>query len=175
MAKKIEINTGEKFNRLTFIKEVEPYISNNKPTRVGQFRCDCGTIKNIIIRDVRLGIVKSCTCLHRENSTKRKPLLKHNHTSKRKPTITYNSWNSMKQRCSNPNGNRWELYGGRGITVCDRWRNSFENFLEDMGERPFGTSIDRINVNGNYEPSNCRWATPSEQRYNQTRNVIING
>lgn len=83
-----------------------------------------------------------------------------------KGTPTYISWQSMRQRCTNPQNTNYEHYGGRGITVCDRW-GSFENFLEDMGARPEGLTLDRINVNGNYEPGNCRWATLVEQRNNR--------
>ena len=77
----------------------------------------------------------------------------------------------MRMRCENPNWHGYAHYGGRGITVCDRWlgRGGFKNFLADMGERPQGTSLDRIDVNGNYEPGNCRWATPSEQALNKRR------
>lgn len=76
------------------------------------------------------------------------------------------SWIAMITRCTNPRRESWVDYGGRGITVCDRWRHSFKNFLADMGARPVSTTLDRIDVNGNYEPSNCRWATPSQQSRN---------
>jgi len=75
----------------------------------------------------------------------------------------------MIQRCTNPKVWSWKHYGGRGITVCDPWRHSFENFLADMGERPEGLTLDRINNDGNYEPGNCRWATPSEQARDKAR------
>lgn len=85
-----------------------------------------------------------------------------------KCTPTYESWSAMKSRCNNPNHDSWKNYGGRGITVCDRWLHSFENFLADMGERPEGKTLDRFpNRDGNYEPSNCRWATVAEQNANR--------
>lgn len=86
---------------------------------------------------------------------------------------TRNSWYAMKERCFNPRNNRYHLYGGRGITVCERWL-TFDNFAADMGVRPEGTSIDRLDGNGNYEPGNCRWATPTEQNRNlRPRRVSI--
>lgn len=77
------------------------------------------------------------------------------------------AWNQMKQRCLNPNNPDYKYYGGRGVEVCDRWKESFKNFLEDMGNSPTGTSLDRVDVNGNYEPSNCKWSTSSEQAINR--------
>lgn len=90
----------------------------------------------------------------------------------------YNTWMSMKQRCLNPNAPNYDLYGGRGIKICDRWVNSFEDFLSDMGYKPSSKhSIDRIDVNGDYEPSNCKWSTNEEQQNNKRNSVkiLING
>ncbi len=86
----------------------------------------------------------------------------------------YHSWSCMIQRCTNPNRYSWKYYGGRGITVCDRWLK-FVDFLADMGARPPGTSLDRINNDGNYEPGNCRWATPKEQQANQRKPIKAGG
>ncbi len=93
---------------------------------------------------------------------------RHGHGStKRGRSSTYRSWEGMRRRCLSPDNSKWKYYGGRGITICERW-GSFENFLEDMGERPVGTTLDRYpNTNGNYEPGNCRWATITEQRHNR--------
>jgi hypothetical protein len=88
-------------------------------------------------------------------------------------TKVYRQYQGVLQRCYNPNNSRYARYGGRGITVCEQWRNSFEQFYKDMGDSPEGTTLDRIDNDGNYEPSNCRWATPQEQSNNTHTNVLI--
>lgn len=101
----------------------------------------------------------------------------HGHTSSRggKTVVspTYQTWNRMKDRVLNPNHEAYASYGGRGVKVCDRWLNSFENFLVDMGERPQGTSIERRDNNGNYEPDNCYWATSKQQGRNKRTNLLL--
>lgn len=102
--------------------------------------------------------------------------LKHGHSVQRAASPTYSSWAAMLKRCANPNATGYEHYGGRGIRVCEAWQ-AFENFLADMGERPVGMTLDRIDVNGNYEPGNCRWATRKQQERNtrQTRWLDYDG
>jgi DNA-binding XRE family transcriptional regulator len=101
---------------------------------------------------------------------------KHGHCVNGKSSPTHKSWCMMKSRCNNPNYNRYKDYGGRGIAYCKEWE-SFENFLRDMGERPKGTTLDRIDNNGNYELSNCKWSTPKEQmsnkRFGRTKRMIL--
>lgn len=93
--------------------------------------------------------------------------MKHGHAEGGRRTPTYSTWIAMNHRCTYPTNAKWHLYGGRGITVCERWRESFSAFLADMGERPVGTTLDRKDSNGHYEPGNCRWATTPAQNRNR--------
>ena len=121
----------------------------------------CGDEKVIKGSKIKSGEIQSCGCLNYKS--------KHGHASrsfKNRSTPTYNVWLSMRGRCLNNKNKHYSSYGGRGITICKRW-GKFENFLEDMGERPKGRSLDRVNNDGNYTPSNCRWATPKQQTVNR--------
>jgi hypothetical protein len=131
-------------------------------------RCRCGTERAIYAASLRNGRSASCGCLKKEVQAK----LKTKHGQHKSPT--YSCWMSMISRCHNPKRAAFADYGGRGIIVCNRWRYSFDAFLEDLGERPsLSHSIGRMNNDGNYEPGNCRWETQSEQNRNKRNNHVI--
>lgn len=121
-------------------------------------RCECGRERVVAGHALRRGESRSCGCAQRHGEMKNR---------------SYRVWVAMKGRCLNPTNKDYKYYGARGITVCHRWRTSFLNFLADMGERPEGMSLDRINNDGHYEPSNCRWATAHEQGGNRRCNAYI--
>lgn len=153
--------SGETFGRLTAVS----YEGSTK----WKFECLCGNVVILRGNNVRQGLTKSCGCLARERGN-----LKHGWASHLNPTVEYATWSRMKTRCYNPKSDRYYRYGARGIKMCRRWKFSFENFLHDMGRRPFGlTSLDRIDNDGNYEPGNCRWATQRTQGNNTNSNVRI--
>ena len=133
--------------------------------------CDCGTTKAIQRIYLQDGRVQSCGCYRRECGQAKRTHGMHG-------TVEYRAWVGMIQRCTNPRTKSWPRYGERGIVVCDRWRESFVAFYEDMGPRPGPEySIDRIDNDGNYEPGNCRWATKKQQGRNKRNNriVVFNG
>lgn len=128
--------------------------------------CQCGGTTVTTGTKLRSGYTRSCGCLKREVCIE----LRTTHGRANK-SPTYRSWKEMRQRCMNPNSDKFHWYGGRGIAVCPQWE-SFEQFLADMGERPAGMTLDRINNDGPYSPENCRWATQLEQTRKQEKNKL---
>lgn len=160
--------TNKRFGRLTATK----LLDKNFGRSIWIFSCLCG---NEIIRQkkgVVSGKIQSCGCLKTELLQKNKRTLRHCFKGE------YNVWKGIKARCFNPSNDHYKMYGGRGIKMCSEWKNSFDQFIKDMGERPsLEHSIDRIDNNGDYKKENCRWATREQQTRNTSRNlnVVVGG
>lgn len=168
MPKKHTIIPGTRYGMLTVLKDLGLI---NKYTMI-LVRCDCGEERKVRYSGLRSGNSTSCG---------RCSLVKHGYAHNHHPEpikkSTYRIWCGIIQRCTNPNATHYKSYGGRGVLICERWRE-FENFIADMGTRPtVRHSIERVNVNGNYDPSNCKWALPDEQARNRrnVRQIEYNG
>jgi hypothetical protein len=158
--------SGQTFGRLIVSSE---HKQGSAGGRLWLCHCTCGNKKFVESGYLRTGGTRSCGCLRREKCSGK--------THGKSYTKTYDCWARIKKRCYNPTRSSFPNYGGRGIIVCERWKNSFENFFEDMGEIPDGYTIERIDVNGNYCKENCRWATHKEQGRNKRTNrfLTLNG
>lgn len=152
---------GKKFNRLTVLEL--SHKMKRKPYWI--CKCDCGNTKVIEGYCLRVGSIKSCGCLY--------SMIKNHKTHGMSKTSTYRSWVHMHERCLVTKCKDYKNYGGRGITICKRWLNSFENFYEDMGEKPEGLTIERIDNDSNYKLSNCKWATRKEQNMNKRNTLTV--
>lgn len=159
--------TGQKFSRWTILS----FHSGKGNAIKWNCRCECGTERPVMIRSLRTGVSKSCGCLWKEYVDS---ITTHGMTN----SMEFKIWQGMNQRCHNEKSSGWKDYGGRGIFVCERWRESFENFYEDMGACPSKShSIDREDNSEGYFPGNCKWSTKTQQARNMrsNHNITHNG
>lgn len=165
---------GRRFGRLVVIGKAAPYLRPNGVRGPSRWlcKCDCGAETTVVGNSLVGGDTRSCGCRATDQLAQRSTT--HGHCRNRSRSAEYRSWLSMLNRCRNRNLDCYPDYGGRGITVCERWASSFESFLADMGPRPSAEySLDRINNDKGYEPSNCRWATRREQGCNKRNNHVV--
>ena len=165
----MDVPRGTRFGRLVVLTEMPIHISAaGKRGRRFQCECDCGNVTDVRIDSLRSGATKSCGCLQKERQAA--SATKHGMNG----TPEYNIWQGINQRCSNPSARDFHRYGGRGITVCDRWQKSFSDFFADMGPRPSPDhTIDRIDNDKGYSPENCRWTTWKVQHRNRRDNRLL--
>lgn len=157
-----------KFGRLTFVEEVGMYEVHGYRRNSARFSCDCGAVVVKAWTHVLRGLVQSCGCYKAEaiRRTKR--------THGDYNSTEYKTWAGIKQRCGNPNHVSFARYGAKGVSICDRWKNDYQAFLDDLGRRPEGcNSIDRINPSKGYEPGNVRWSTALEQGRNRSCVIVL--
>lgn len=159
---------GTKYGRLAVVK----FDGNRGKRRFWQCLCECGKTSYCGSDNLKSGQVRSCGCLQKELALNHH--LSHGESAKQTKTKEYRTWADIKSRCYNKKEDSYQYYGGRGITICDRWNTSYECFLLDMGRAPSRKhSIERNDITKNYEPSNCRWATQLEQANNKSNTVRI--
>lgn len=161
----IDDKTGRRFGRLVATSRAP----NAKSGVAWHCRCDCGALRVVLGTNLQEGRTKSCGCLNVETVK----LAKHGHDRKGQRSPTYRTWVSMISRCHDQNVKSFAGYGAKGITVCQRWRSCFEHFLADMGERPAGCTIDRIDNDRGYFPGNCRWLDAFGQARNKRNTVMV--
>jgi hypothetical protein len=161
--------TGERYGRLVATERIDGLTCSR-----WKFKCDCGNQTTALLSNIRTGQIKSCGCAGSRTTIGLRST-KHGHSFGYRKSRTAASWRNAKTRCFNQANHNYPLYGGRGITMCQEWVEDFRAFLRDMGPCPRGHTLDRIDVNGNYEPGNCRWATPTVQANNKRDTIRVDG